>query len=189
VKTDPRIDDYIAAAPVFARPLLEELRARVHRALPDAEETIKWNVPHFTVAGKNIAGMSAFKAHVSFGLHGDGRELAMRNFTKIAAVDDLPDEDAFVQALKETAAHQTRPRKMQPRKAATAMAVPDDLAAALAAHARAQATFEGFAPSHRNEYIQWITEAKTEATRARRIAQAAEWIGEGKKRNWKYEKC
>ena len=47
----------------------------------------------------------------------------------------------------------------------------------------------GFAPSHRREYLEWITGAKQAATRERWIAQAVEWLAEGKKRNWKYENC
>jgi bacteriocin resistance YdeI/OmpD-like protein len=43
-----------------------------------------------------------------------------------------------------------------------------------------------FSPSHRREYIEWLTEAKTEATRAKRLATALEWMAEGKPRNWKY---
>jgi uncharacterized protein YdeI (YjbR/CyaY-like superfamily) len=50
-------------------------------------------------------------------------------------------------------------------------------------------TFEGFAPSHRRDYLEWIVEAKQAATRAKRIEQAVEWMAQGKKRHWKYEKC
>jgi uncharacterized protein YdeI (YjbR/CyaY-like superfamily) len=57
---------------------------------------------------------------------------------------------------------------------------------ALAADAKAHDAFEAFSPSHKREYIEWVTEAKQDATRARRVAQAVEWIAEGKPRNWKY---
>jgi len=48
--------------------------------------------------------------------------------------------------------------------------------------------FKKASPSFRKEYINWITEAKTESTRNKRMEQALEWISEGKGRNWKYEK-
>jgi hypothetical protein len=35
----------------------------------------------------------------------------------------------------------------------------------------------------------WIVAAKREDTRAKRLAQAVEWMAEGKRRNWKYEAC
>ncbi len=77
-------------------------------------------------------------------------------------------------------------RAQKPRKAKSEVDVPDELAAALKKNAKARATFEGFSPSHRREYVEWITEAKREQTRARRIAQAVAWMAEGKARNWKY---
>src|SRR3546814_15156208 len=76
---DPRVDDYIARAAPFARPILEHLRALVHKAIPDAGEAIKWGMPHFTFRGKNVAGMAAFKAHCSFGIHGDGSAVEGRS--------------------------------------------------------------------------------------------------------------
>ena len=75
-----------------------------------------------------------------------------------------------------------------PKARRTEAAVPDDMAAALKTNRKARAAFEAFPPSHRREYIEWITEAKTEPTRMRRLGQAIEWLAEGKPRNWKYMK-
>ena len=63
---------------------------------------------------------------------------------------------------------------------------PHDLAAALKRNAKAAAVYKGFSPSHKREYIEWITEAKQPATRQKRLKQAIEWIAQGKPRNWKY---
>ena len=52
--------------------------------------------------------------------------------------------------------------------------------------AKARATFEGFRPSHKREYLEWIIEAKTDETRRKRLDTAVEWMAEGKPRNWKY---
>ena len=196
MNTDPRIDAYIAKAAPFAQPILAHLRALVHAALPGAEETIKWSMPHFTHGGKNIAGMAAFKAHCSFAIHGEGRQgsdAGMGQFGKIAALSDLPSDEELAAKLKAgaeriaTHGSATTPKVKKPPKAEIAM--PDDFAAALASNAKAQAAFDSFAPSHRREYLEWITEAKREETRNKRIAQALEWLAEGKKRNWKYENC
>jgi uncharacterized protein YdeI (YjbR/CyaY-like superfamily) len=65
--------------------------------------------------------------------------------------------------------------------------VPADFAAALKKNKKAQATFEAFSPSHRREYLEWITDAKQEATRQRRMTTAIEWMSEGKSLNWKYQ--
>ena len=67
--------------------------------------------------------------------------------------------------------------------------IPPEFAAALSANPAARAALEGFSPSHRREYVEWISEAKRPETRDKRIAQAIEWLADGKKRNWKYENC
>jgi uncharacterized protein YdeI (YjbR/CyaY-like superfamily) len=191
---DARVDDYIARAAEFARPILAQMRDVLHQALPDAEEAIKWGMPHFLVNGKNVAGIAGFKAHCSLVIHGDGRQgEAMGQFGRITTLADLPDTAELIARLQDarervqtkgTALKTGRARKPKPE-----IAVPDDFAALLAAAPAAAAVLEGFAPSHRREYLEWITEAKTAATREKRMAQAIEWLGEGKKRNWKYEKC
>jgi uncharacterized protein YdeI (YjbR/CyaY-like superfamily) len=196
---DPRIDAYIEAAPDFARPILIHLRRFAHDAVPGLGETIKWSMPHFTLNGKNLAGMAAFKAHCAFVIHGAGRQGAddgqgdekSGDYGKIASLDDLPDEQVLKARLIEAAqALSGGQKKARPPKAPKAeIAVPDDLLAALEGNEAARVTFETFAPSHRREYLEWIVEAKAAATRARRIEQAVEWLAEGKKRNWKYEKC
>lgn len=197
MEPDPRIDAYIAKAAPFAQPVLNHIRALVHDAVPGLAETIKWGMPHFVLNGKNLAGMAAFKAHCAFVIHGDGRQDggqddAMGQYGKIAAVADLPPEATLKANLLEAArriesAGTAVKKKAAPRAAKAEIAVPDDLAAALSDQARA--VLDGFAPSHRREYLEWVTEAKRPETRASRIAQAAEWLAEGKKRNWKYEGC
>jgi uncharacterized protein YdeI (YjbR/CyaY-like superfamily) len=62
---------------------------------------------------------------------------------------------------------------------------PADLMAALKKSPRALAVFKAFSPSHKREYVEWVTEAKAADTRARRVAKALEWMAEGKSRNWK----
>lgn len=196
--TDPRVDAYIEKAADFARPVLRRLRELAHRALPEADEAIKWGMPHFLVAGKNVAGMAAFKAHCTFAIHGDGRQggdkagAAMGQFGRIGSIADLPDDDELVARLQEAQARVlTKGSALKPavRAPKAPIPVPDCMVAALDAAPAAKATFDAFAPSHRREYLEWITGAKTEATRDKRLAQAIEWLAQGKKRNWKYEKC
>ena len=188
---DPRIDAYIAKAQPFAQPILEHFRSVVAQALPEAEETVKWGMPHWTVKGKNLAGMAAFKAHCAFMVHGDGRQSdAMGGYGRVRSLTDLPGDDDLVAKLRQgrdRLAVGAPKRPKPPPKPAIPM--PHDFAAALAGSKPAQAAFDTFAPSHRREYLEWVTEAKRPETRAKRIAQAVEWIGEGKKRHWKYESC
>ena len=68
MKTDPRIDAYIDNKVAdFAKPILRHLRAVMHEACPECEETLKWSQPSFIYKGKILAGFAAFKAHATFG--------------------------------------------------------------------------------------------------------------------------
>ena len=198
-ETDPRIDAYIEKSAAFAQPILTHLRTLVHEAVPEAEETIKWGMPYFTVNDKNLAGMAAFKAHASFGiwptLEEDAPEATrdgMGSFGKLMSLADLPDAADLTARLQKgaeiiRAGVKASPKPKKPAKPLPPM--PDDLAEALAANAAASAVWEGFAPSHKREYLDWVIDAKRPETRAKRIAQAIEWIAEGKQRNWKYMGC
>jgi len=185
---DPRIDEYIAKAAPFAQPILTHLRALVHQALPGAEETIKWGMPHFMVGGKNVVGLAAFKAHASVVIHHEERTgEGMGALGKLASLADLPPDEELIARFQVGQGALARPRpKPAPRPE---LPVPPALAAALDSAPAARAAFDSFAPSHRREYVEWIADAKREDTRAKRVAQAVEWLAEGKKRHWKYENC
>ncbi|MBV9930941.1 MAG: YdeI/OmpD-associated family protein [Alphaproteobacteria bacterium] len=194
---DPRIDAYIARQADFARPILDHIRAAVHDACPDVEESIKWSMPAFLLNGRPLANMAAFKAHASFGFW-RGRELigdqvqegAMGQFGRLTSVDDLPPPATLAGLIRAAAAKASEgpaPRPKKPPK--PDLPPPDDLRAALDAQPSAAATFDAFPPSCRREYVEWVVEAKRPETRAKRIAQAVEWMAEGRRRNWKYEGC
>ncbi len=193
--TDPRVDAYIAHAADFARPLLEHLRDVVHHAVPEVRETIKWGMPFFVAGERILCHMAAFKQHCAFGLwRGKGMvknasDEAMGQFGRIRSFTDLPPRKELTALLK--MATRQALDKVPAKRARTAKAeaeVPTDLAAALRQkqHSRARTTFEAFPPSQRREYIEWLAEAKRDATRARRLATTLEWLAEGKTRNWKY---
>jgi len=194
---DPRVDAYIAKAAPFAQPLLTHLRELVHRGCPEVEETIKWSMPSFVYAGGILCGMAAFKHHVSFGFwkhalvmgEGEPRD-GMGSFGKMASMDDLlPDKTLLAYLGKAMKLNEDGVKAPKTRaKAKKSIPVPSELKGALAKNKKARATFDGFSPSHRYEYLEWITGAKAEDTRKRRLDQAVEWMAEGKPRNWKYIK-
>ena len=195
---DPRIDAYIAKAQPFARPILEKVRARVHAVLPDAEETIKWGMPAYTLGGKIVLITAAFKAHAALNFW-RGQELesshssvgAMGQFGRIQSMDELPNDDEFDRLVREAA--ELAVKSPAPRRTKHEPKPPPEMhpefKAALARSAKAKATFDAFPPSCRREYLEWVTEAKQDATRQKRIATSIEWLSEGRRRNWKYENC
>jgi uncharacterized protein YdeI (YjbR/CyaY-like superfamily) len=192
---DKRIDAYIANSADFAKPILTYLREVVHEACPEVEETMKWSAPHFMYNGM-LCSMASFKAHCAFGFwkgalvvepNGKSDEAA-GHFGRITRVSDLPPKKVIVGYIRKAMALNesgtTVPRK--PKRASKPLEPPDYLMAALKRNKKALAAFEGFTPSHRREYVEWITEAKGEETRQRRLSQALEWMAEGKPRHWKH---
>ena len=195
---EPKIDAYIAKAQPFARPILEHVRKRVHAVLPDVEETVKWSMPAYTVGGKIVLITAAFKAHTALNFW-RGQELrsshdsvgAMGQFGRIKSVDELPsdaDVDRLIREAAQLAKTAPAPRKAK-HAPKPAPELHPDFAAALSKAPKAKATLESFPPSAQRDYFEWISEAKQDATRSKRIATAIEWLSEGKRRHWKYQNC
>ncbi|RLD20204.1 MAG: hypothetical protein DRI69_06785 [Bacteroidetes bacterium] len=194
----PETDAYIAKANAFAVPILEHLRQLVHEECPDAKEVIKWGFPCFEYRGI-LCAMAAHKAHCSFsfwkgsimsdpkGILEFREKTGMGHLGKIKSLEDLPDEEIFRKYLREAIELNKKGIKIPKKKVVRKeLQVPDDMMAAIKYNKGALVTFEKFSYSHKNEYVEWITEAKTEKTRNKRLAQAIEWMTEGKGRNWKY---
>ena len=202
-KIDPRVDKYIEKCAAFAQPVMKHLRRLIHKACPEVEETIKWSFPNFESYGAVMCSMAAFKQHCAFGFwkasimkDPDGilqikDRNAMGHLDRITSIKDLPSEKILLAYIKEAARLNKEKIKVPPRVKPVAqkpLEMSDELQRALNKNKKAKAVFEAFSPSNKKEYILWITEAKTEETRQKRIETAIEWIAEGKGRNWKYEK-
>jgi hypothetical protein len=204
-KNDTRVDAYIARSAPFAKPILTHLRKLIHANCPSVEETIKWGFPHFMYKGpadrqpRVLCSMASFKAHCAFGfwhpemrgaLGGDGDgDHAMGQFGRIAALSDLPKDKVLAGYITQAIKLHDAGRKPAPRARPAEkkeLVLPPYFAAALKKNKKALATFEQFNYTNKKDYVEWITEAKSEATRLRRLDTAIEWLSEGKVRNWKY---
>lgn len=195
---DPRVDAYIEKSAAFAKPILNHLRALVHQACPDIQETMKWSFPHFDHKGV-VCSMAAFKHHCAFGfwkqslLEQDAfpvEKTAMGSFGRIASLKDLPADKVMLKVIRDAVELNEKGVKVVKKPTEKKeLIIPADLKKALSKNKQARAVFEKFALSHKREYVKWIDEAKTEPTRNKRLATTIEWLSEGKNRNWKYEKC
>lgn len=195
-KKDPRVDAYIAKARPFAKPILKYLRAVVHEGCSECEETLKWSAPAFTHHGI-VAIIAAFKEHCAFVLwkHSlitpEVKRSAMGGLGRITSIDDLPPRKVLIgyvrkaAELNEKGVKSPTRSKDRPKKA---LRVPAELKAALDKNAKARAVFDAFPPSGKRDYCEWISSAKAEDTKARRLKKAMEWISAGKPHNWKYIK-
>lgn len=199
---DPRVDAYIASSPDFAKPILRHLRALVHRGCPKVTEDMKWRAPFFLHKGM-LCMMAAFKEHCTFGfwkhallakrvkgLPALGLE-AMGQFGRLTSIADLPIEKTIVGLVREAATLNDQgvmPSRAAPPKKDRVLDIPSYFIKAVRTNKEALATFQGGSYSFRKEYVAWVVDAKTEATRDRRLRTAVEWMAQGKGRNWKYEK-
>jgi len=201
-KKDPRVDAYIAKSQGFAKPILKHFRELVHKACPDFQETIKWGMPSFDYKGPYCM-MAAFKQHCAIvfwkaSLMKDPRlianaksEIAMGHLRKITSLKDLPADKILISYLKEAAKLNVDGIKIPKKKISIekkVLIVPSYFTKELKKNKKALETFNNFGHSQKKEYVEWITEAKTDETRNKRITTTLEWLAEGKSRNWKYIK-
>ena len=198
---DKRVDAYIAKSAEFAQPILQYLREIVHEGCPEVEETMKWSFPHFMYKGI-LCSMASFKQHCAFGFWRGSLILggkdsksteAMGQFGRITSLKELPPKSVllgYVQKARQLHNDGVKvPRKPQPRGEKKELDIPNYFTAALKKNKKALATFTGFPYSHKKEYVEWVSEAKTDETRNRRLQTSVEWLSQGKARNWKYERC
>ena len=199
---DAQVDLYISKSAEFAKPILIHLRKFVHKACPDVEEKMKWSFPHFDYKGM-ICSMAAFKQHCAFSfwkvllmkdknlIANAESESAMGHYGKITSVKDLPSDKKIIAHIKDAMKLNEIGIKLPPKKVTAAkkeVVVPDFFLKQLKKNKKVFTTFENFSPSHKREYVEWITEAKNDETKNRRMETALEWMSEGKPRNWKYMK-
>jgi len=198
------IDNYISNAENFAKPILTHWRRLVHECCPDVAEVMKWSLPHFDYKNDNMCVMASYKNHCSFtflkaGLMSDPRlkeskdqKPIQRFLGKITKIEDLPPDEEFIAMLKEARLLNEKGVKIKREKLSAdkpkVLETPDYLSTALDANPKAKEVFESKSNSFRKEYITWITDAKTDETRQKRINEALEWITEGKGRFWKHQK-
>ena len=206
-KKDPRVDAYIAKSADFAKPILTHLREMIHKTCPTVEETMKWSFPHFLYKGpvdrspRNLCSMAGFKQHCAFGFwyaamsDSASREAetgtAMGQYGRIGALTDLPKDKVLAQQIRDVVKiHDSgvKPRGTPRSTEKKELEIPDYLTAALKKNKKAMSTFTGFNYSHKKDYVEWLSEAKTDDTRNKRLLTAIEWMSEGKPRNWKYMK-
>jgi uncharacterized protein YdeI (YjbR/CyaY-like superfamily) len=165
-------------------------------------ETIKWGMPFFDYKG-SVCHMAAFKQHCAFGfwqasrlddpqhLLRKGEEASAGSFGRINSLADLPPNEAIISFVLQAIKLNEVKVKSPVKKATTQKAeipMPDYFMDVLKDNPAALTAFEKFSPSHRSEYLEWIVDAKSDATRQKRMETAVEWLVEGKSRNWKYQK-
>lgn len=197
-----KVDDYIAKSEPFAKPILEHLRAIIHETCPDVGEDIKWGTPHYSYKGDHLCMLGSFKNHCSFSIYKAeflkdekiaasvkaGKKFGYMD--KVKSVSELPSTETLISLIKEAMSiNEQGIKKVIPvSDKPKTLETPDYLLDALAANEKAKAVWESKSDAFRKDYLVWIIDAKTDATRQKRIEQSLEWLADGKGRFWQYEK-
>jgi uncharacterized protein YdeI (YjbR/CyaY-like superfamily) len=187
-KKNPLVDAYIAKSADFAKPILNRIRKLVHTACPQVEEAIKWNSPFFLHKGVMIT-MPAFKQHCAL-IFWKGKLILGKErmkYRRLTSLADLPTDKVLLGYIRKAVELNETGVKIPRPKSKAKVIVPAYLLTALKKNKKALATFEAFSPSHKREYIDWVTEAKLPETRARRLEKMIQMLVKGKSRNWKYQ--
>jgi uncharacterized protein YdeI (YjbR/CyaY-like superfamily) len=197
------VDAYAMQSEDFAKPILKHLRTLIHAACPDVVEDIKYGIPHFSYGGDYLCIFAAYKSHCSITLYKDALmndarlkansalPAAKRFMGKLTSVADLPADSDLTSWIKEAMSLNEKGVKLPPRASRTPKEVVmhSTFAAKLKSNPEIKAIFEGKSPSFRKEYNVWIGDAKTDATRDKRIEEALSWIADGKGRFWKLSRA
>ena len=195
-----QVDQYIINASAFTIPILEHLRNLVHIADARIEEKMKWSMPFFELKGP-VCHIASFKNHCAFGFWKgslmkdeyklfEEKDNAMGSLGKITSLKDLPADEILIAYIQEAIKLNEEGVKLpaKPKAAQKELIVPQYFIDALAEDPKALAVFQNFNNSNKKDYVLWLEEAKTEATKLKRLDTAIEWIAEGKLRMWKYLK-
>lgn len=114
---------------------------------------------------------------------------AMGHLGKIEKQSDLPSNKTLSSYIIQAKALIDKGVKIERKKVERnrELVIPNEISKVIKAVSEANKHFEELSYSNQKEYIEWITEAKTEPTKLKRLKQTIEWLIEGKSRNWKYK--
>lgn len=191
------VPDYLAGHDEW-RSVLERVRAVMKAS--ELEETVKWGAPCYTLNGKNLVGLVAFKDFVSIWFHQgallrdehgvlvnaqEGRTKAMRQW-RVRSEDEI-DETILRAYVRETIENQRQGREIKADRNKP-LQIPDELAAAMEDDPDILNRFEALSPGKRREYAEYIAEAKRAETKVKRLEKIVPMILAGHGLHDKYRK-
>lgn len=191
-----KISQYIESADVKKKEILQRLRDFLNRDDFGLTEDWKWHAPNFNSNGmvcwlaffKSHVGLNFFKGSLIEDLHGlyDNASMDKGNrIIKYKTINEI-NENLLEYYIYEAIKHNKEGAKITSKK--VEIEVPKDLAKALEKDIMAKDFFTNLAPGYKRDYIDWIISAKQEKTRLKRLETTLEWLGQGKKKNWRYKK-
>jgi len=196
MRREKTVESYIENTPQWAAELTalrDILRGTV------LEEGIKWGAPCYMLGGKNIVGMMAFKANFGLWFHQgallkdkagvlinaqEGKTHALRQW-RMASRDEIKPE-LIRQYVNEAIANGKAGKTVKiPKKPPPV--IPRELSEALAQDTEVREKFEALTLGPKREFTDYISEAKQDATKQRRLAKILPMIKAGTGLNDKYK--
>lgn len=188
-------EEYIDKHPEWEKEL-NFLRQTVLKT--EAQEAMKWGTPHYTIGGKNVVGIGAFKAYVGLWFHQgvflrddhqvlinaqEGTTKGLRQW-RFQSVEEM-DEGLILQYVAEAIQNQKEGKEIKPEPKKFPM--PDELAAAMKDNTNLRLAFEALKPGKQKEYLEHIGTAKQEKTRLSRLEKCIPMILRGEGLNDRYK--
>ncbi len=164
----------------------------------EMKETIKWGSPVYTVNGKNVVGLAAFKSYVGIWFYQgvflsdkekllinaqEGKTKGLRQWRFIAK--DEIHRDVVLKYVKEAIQNQKDNKEILAEKSKV-IAMPLELNILLTSNKDLEKSFKELTPFKQKEYIEYISNAKRETTRSTRLKKITSMILEGIGLNDKY---
>lgn len=164
----------------------------------EMEETIKWGIPVYTVGGKNVIGLGAFKSYVGIWFYQgvfledannklinaqEGKTKGMRQW-RFNAFDQI-DKGLVLQYVEEAIQNQKEGKEIKIEKSID-IEIPEELKSVLETNTDLKTSFETLTPFKQKEYKEYIATAKRETTRISRVEKITPMILEGIGLNDKY---
>ena len=163
------------------------------------DETIKWSIPTYTVRGKNVLGLGAFKAYVGLWFFNgsflkdqakvlinaqEGQTKGMRQW-RFSSVEEIEEaRDLIKTYVFEAMENEVQGKRIKPEK--KSLVIPDELKDALGKDAGLLQAFEQFSEFKKKEFAEHIGGAKREATRVSRLEKCIPMIMRGEGLHDKY---
>ncbi|WP_417856897.1 YdeI/OmpD-associated family protein [Xanthomarina gelatinilytica] len=167
----------------------------------ELEETLKWNAPVYTLNGKNVVGLGAFKNH--FGIwffngvflkdknnlleQAQEKTKGLRQM-RFESIDDI-DKHAVLAYVREAIENQKLGKEIKPEKKGKTIVIPKELQIALETNKNFQAAFKALTPGKQREYCEHIASAKQEKTKMSRLEKIKPMILKGMGLFDKYKNC
>ena len=191
------VDDYIASSTQWQDALNKLREIMLSTGL---EETVKWGVPVYTFSGKNIVGLAAFKNYVGIWFYQgvflkdakkmlvnaqEGKTKALRQW-RFNSIEEI-NEDLVKTYVFEAIENQKQGKELKPERKKD-LIIPPELKDVFKQNQDLADQFDTLTLSCKREYAEYISEAKREETKVRRLEKIIPMIMEKTGLNDKYKK-